>query len=170
MKRDMMGRASMIGALALALVALPATADAQGRGNKDRESNRPELIRRGEDRSATDRRGESDRRNERRGPPFCRNGEGHPVHGMQWCRDKGFGSDYGGILGRLPGGDQRRSGSYDGNSSYERSHQEFHARHDRQCRIRAAERPLDLQWQIRVRSECKERHDQWHARAGQRHG
>lgn len=24
------------------------------------------------------------------GPPFCRNGQGHPVHGMQWCRDKGW--------------------------------------------------------------------------------
>jgi hypothetical protein len=27
----------------------------------------------------------------RQGPPFCRNGRGHPVHGRQWCRDKGFG-------------------------------------------------------------------------------
>jgi hypothetical protein len=25
------------------------------------------------------------------GPPFCRNGQGHPVHGRQWCRDKGWG-------------------------------------------------------------------------------
>lgn len=24
------------------------------------------------------------------GPPFCRNGSGHPVHGMEWCREKGF--------------------------------------------------------------------------------
>ena len=24
------------------------------------------------------------------GPPFCRNGQGHPVHGMEWCRDKGW--------------------------------------------------------------------------------
>jgi hypothetical protein len=26
------------------------------------------------------------------GPAFCRSGEGHPVHGMQWCRDKGWDS------------------------------------------------------------------------------
>ncbi len=26
------------------------------------------------------------------GPPFCRNGSGHPVHGRQWCRDKGYGT------------------------------------------------------------------------------
>lgn len=26
-----------------------------------------------------------------KGPAFCRSGEGHPVHGRQWCRDKGFG-------------------------------------------------------------------------------
>lgn len=25
------------------------------------------------------------------GPPFCRNGQGHPVHGRRWCVDKGFG-------------------------------------------------------------------------------
>lgn len=36
-------------------------------------------------------------RNARRGPPFCQNGQGHPVHGRQWCRDKGFGLG-GGIL------------------------------------------------------------------------
>jgi hypothetical protein len=24
------------------------------------------------------------------GPPFCRNGQGHPVHGMEWCRRKGW--------------------------------------------------------------------------------
>jgi hypothetical protein len=26
------------------------------------------------------------------GPPFCRNGQGHPVHGMAWCREKGWGN------------------------------------------------------------------------------
>jgi len=32
-------------------------------------------------------------RNERggKGPKFCQNGQGHPVHGMAWCREKGFG-------------------------------------------------------------------------------
>ena len=36
----------------------------------------------------------NDRRNDRydrNGPAFCRNGQGHPVRGRQWCRDKGFG-------------------------------------------------------------------------------
>lgn len=27
----------------------------------------------------------------RQGPAFCRNGQGHPVHGRRWCQDKGFG-------------------------------------------------------------------------------
>lgn len=45
----------------------------------------------GEDRD--DRYEDRDRR-DRQGPPFCRNGQGHPVHGQSWCRDKGFG-DYG---------------------------------------------------------------------------
>jgi hypothetical protein len=26
------------------------------------------------------------------GPAFCRSGAGHPVHGWQWCRDKGWDS------------------------------------------------------------------------------
>ena len=25
------------------------------------------------------------------GPPFCRNGQGHPVHGRRWCQEKGWG-------------------------------------------------------------------------------
>jgi len=29
------------------------------------------------------------------GPKFCRNGQGHPVHGMAWCRDKGWDRDRG---------------------------------------------------------------------------
>ena len=32
-----------------------------------------------------------DRGNGERGPKFCRTGEGHPVFGMEWCRDRGFG-------------------------------------------------------------------------------
>lgn len=27
------------------------------------------------------------------GPPFCRDGRGHPVHGTDWCRDKGWDDD-----------------------------------------------------------------------------
>lgn len=41
-------------------------------------------------------RGRAGRGADRAGPPFCRNGKGHPVFGMEWCREKGFG---GGGLG-----------------------------------------------------------------------
>lgn len=60
------------------------------------------------------------------GPPFCANGQGHPVHGRQWCRDKGFGLGAGGILNRrwddrgwddvilrAPRGTDRRQGALD---------------------------------------------------------
>jgi hypothetical protein len=64
--------------------------------------------------------------NARGGPPFCQNGQGHPVHGRQWCRDKGFGLG-GGVFGtsrwdtrswddvilRAPRGTDRRSGVMD---------------------------------------------------------
>jgi hypothetical protein len=36
-----------------------------------------------------DRLGQQQRNGQ--GPPFCRDGSGHPVHGRQWCRDKGWG-------------------------------------------------------------------------------
>lgn len=180
MSASTMTRLSLAATLAAALFAVPATAEAQGRGNgKDRDSNRPELVRRGDDRR-DDRRDDDrwddirrseDRRGEaRQGPPFCRNGQGHPVHGRQWCYDRGFGADRGILLDRRGDVYGQSSGSYGSGDSYERAHQDFHARHDRQCRMLAAERPLDVQWQIRVRSECKQRHDEWHARAGRRHG
>lgn len=86
----------IVAALALSL---PAALDAQGppRGT-ERGSERAE--RRGSERDGDiwdvirGRGGEREDRGERArrgGPPFCRNGEGHPVHGRQWCRDKGFG-------------------------------------------------------------------------------
>ncbi|MEN8375558.1 MAG: hypothetical protein ABFS34_08930 [Gemmatimonadota bacterium] len=39
--------------------------------------------------------GEAPGRDKRRGngPPFCRDGRGHPVHGTDWCRDKGWDDD-----------------------------------------------------------------------------
>lgn len=83
--------------------------DARSRRDRDRRD-----TRRGEARNRGDRAGG--------GPPFCRNGEGHPVHGRQWCRDRGFG---GGsavwnegtlgdiILGSPRGTDRQRRGAVD---------------------------------------------------------
>jgi hypothetical protein len=34
------------------------------------------------------------------GPAFCRNGQGHPVHGWQWCEDKGWDRSSGRIVRR----------------------------------------------------------------------
>lgn len=188
-------RWSLALALSGALIASPA--DAPGKGKDKKEKERPELVRRGDARGdlredlrirEDRRRDEGDRRDRRdardddrwdygvwdeeryeerggKGPPFCRNGQGHPVHGRRWCEEKGFG--LGSDVGRY---DPLYSDSrYGGSASYDRQHEEFHLRHDRECRIRASERPLDLPWQIRVRQECKERHDAWHARMGRRH-
>ncbi len=47
------------------LLVMPMSADAQGRGK--------EKVKNGN------------------GPAFCRNGQGHPVHGWEWCRQKGWG-------------------------------------------------------------------------------
>jgi hypothetical protein len=58
---------------------------------------RPQDRARGKARGA---RGAGNARAAGGGPPFCANGQGHPVHGRQWCRDKGFGLGAGGILNR----------------------------------------------------------------------
>jgi hypothetical protein len=63
--------ARVFGVLALfALLAAPLAAEAQGRG-------------RGSGKNMGGNGG---------GPAFCRSGAGHPVHGWQWCRDKGWAS------------------------------------------------------------------------------
>lgn len=87
---------SRIGFALLALLTLavvgPNDLDAQGRGQQRRDADR-------------DRAGDvwdvlggrADTRDDRQGggPPFCQNGQGHPVHGRQWCRDKGYGTGSG---------------------------------------------------------------------------
>lgn len=96
------------------LLAAP-NAAAQGRSqdgdDQDRKERREDRDRRDRDRDREDRderqregewgeddkyeerrRGNRQRRGKRgRGPKFCRNGEGHPVHGRDWCIEKGFG-------------------------------------------------------------------------------
>lgn len=66
--------------------------DRRGR-DRDRDE-RWERDRRGRD-DRWERRGRDERRDRGRGkgagPKFCRSGEGHPVFGMRWCREKGFG-------------------------------------------------------------------------------
>lgn len=60
----MLGTRALLLIPAFLLLVLPLTADAQGRGSeKNRNGN---------------------------GPAFCRNGQGHPVHGREWCRQRGW--------------------------------------------------------------------------------
>jgi len=59
---------------------------AQGRGVAGR-SVRPDIYDDDRDDRYDDRY--DDRRDQ--GPAFCRSGAGHPVHGRQWCYDKGYG-------------------------------------------------------------------------------
>jgi hypothetical protein len=49
----------------LLLIAVPFDADAQGRGPKGRMG-------------------------QGRGPAFCRSSAGHPAHGWEWCRERGW--------------------------------------------------------------------------------
>ena len=168
-------RCSLGALLAALLVAAPAEGQRQGNQKQSERQRADEVRRQGNQRPELSRRGDvwevrqpgTNGRRLENGPPFCRNGQGHPVHGRRWCEEKGYGM-YGSVL------DQRaqrtsRSGDWGRHSSYEEAHAAFHRQHDQQCRARAAERPLDVQWQLRVRNECRQRHEEWHARAGRAH-
>jgi len=167
-------RLSLIVAVAGALVATPALAQGKGNSNKGNDrpkasdarqgNQRPELVRRGDVWEVQQQRRTDDRRGSAQsGPAFCRSGAGHPVHGRRWCEDRGYRADNVRHDSRTTDRDRRNV------TSYETAHQEFHRRHDRQCQARAAERPRDVQHQIRVRNECRQIHDEWHRRAGRSH-
>lgn len=62
------------------------------RGERDAADRTPGAAARGEGRGqAASASGRDKRRGQ--GPPFCRDGRGHPVHGLDWCRDKGWDDD-----------------------------------------------------------------------------
>jgi|SRR5688572_5640358 len=52
----------------------------------------------------SDGRGKKNKNKNGNGPKFCRNGEGHPVYGMAWCRQKGYDTGYG-VFSRVDWGD-----------------------------------------------------------------
>jgi len=164
-------------ALALSGALLASPAAAQGKGKEEGKSRiRPELIRREKLRAtgrADDRdRGRADRSRDGRRegvPPGWCLGRGNPHNTPENC-------GYGAARRDDRRYDDRRYDDrrYDdrggrGYASYERAHEDFHRAHDRQCRMRAAERPLDVGWQLRVWQECRERHEDWHYRMGRDH-
>ena|SRR5688572_24794102 len=75
------------------------------------------------------------------GPAFCRSGEGHPVHGRQWCRDKGW--DVSGTsifdLGRARDRDRDRD-ERERRDRDERAREERERERDRENRDRARTR------------------------------
>jgi hypothetical protein len=183
---------ALAAALAATLMAAPADAQGRGRGNdhrdrdrqeqrdrdrdRDDDDDRPRFERRRADDRRTDDRRYDDRvygqQQQRRVPPGWCQGRGNPHNTAENCR---YNSQYGrwerydSRTGRYETYDTyNRNGSVSG-SSYESAHRDFHYAHDRQCRERAAQRPLDVRWQIQVRSECKSVHDDFHRRWGIAH-
>lgn len=87
----------------------------------DRRGDREDDRGRRSDRDDRDRGREG---GDRESPAFCRSGEGHPVFGREWCRDKGFGlgsrstvrweeRGWEDIVLRAPRDRERRSGTVD---------------------------------------------------------
>jgi hypothetical protein len=172
-------------ALAAVLGAAPVEAQGNGKGRgDDRDRDRQEQRDRDrdddddDDRPRFERRRDDDRRSDdrrysqqqRRVPPgWCR-GRGNPHNTAENCRYNSRNDRwerYDSRTGRYETYDtynrNRTSGSYD------QAHRDFHYSHDRQCRERATQRPLDVRWQVQVRSECKSVHDDFHRRWGTPH-
>jgi hypothetical protein len=168
-------------ALAAALSASPAMAQSHGKGHGNRDRDRVE--RRDDDHR--DRR-DDDRREprfERRTsssqqvpPGWCR-GRGNPHNTAANCRYNSSRR----IWERYDDRDRRWESreTYErgtntryntsNRGSYDAAHRDFHYSHDRQCRERAAQRPLDMRWQLTVRRECAEVHEAFHRRWGIAH-
>ncbi len=88
MKRRILALAA---GLAIVAAAAPAEAQQAGRARAERDQRaRAERNERDRDR---DRDRDRIRNDDRRGPAFCRNGQGHPVHGWRWCAERGYGRD-----------------------------------------------------------------------------
>ena len=180
-------------ALVAALSASPVMAQGNGKGksNGNRDRDRVEQRDRRDDDRDDDRRDrvrrDDDRRSEprfeRRGsstqrvpPGWCR-GRGNPHNTAANCRynsnrsvweryderDRRWESRETYERGTNTGYDGRNSGSFDS------AHRDFHYSHDRQCRERASQRPLDMRWQLQVRRECAEVHEAFHRRWGIAH-
>lgn len=178
-------------ALAAALSASPALAQGNGNGKGKSNNDRDRVEQR--DRDRRDRDDDDDRwdrdddrrdepRFERRSssqrvpPGWCR-GRGNPHNtaancrynsrNSQWerydSRDRRWESRTTYERGTNTRYDDRNGGSYDA------AHRDFHYSHDRQCRERAAQRPLDMRWQLEVRRQCAVTHEEWHRRAGIAH-
>ena len=137
----------------------------------DRDEDRPRFERRRtDDRRAAPRRSTVTQTGTRRVPPgWCR-GQGNPhntAENCRWNNSRNTWERYDSRTGRW----ETRSGDtrYGDRGSYQQAHQEFHYSHDRQCRERAAQRPLDLRWQVQVRTECRNIHEDFHRRWGTAH-
>jgi hypothetical protein len=168
-------------ALAAALSASPALAQGNGKGNGNRDRDRDRVEERDrrdrDDDRWDDRRNEPrfERRSEQRVPPgWCR-GRGNPHNTPANCRYNSRLREWERYDDRdrrweTRGTWERGTDSRYGNSgSYDAAHRDFHYTHDRQCRERAAQRPLDLRWQVQVRQECRAIHEDFHRRWGIAH-
>jgi len=165
-------------ALAAALAASPGVAQKSGHGHgrgserverrdDDRDGNRRvehgRFERRG---SRTQQAGRGDNGNHK---GWCQ-GRGNPHNTVENCGYTGSRADRDGRTGTYgrdgvyyPNRTSSRNGTLNG-ASYDQAHRAYHDQHDRQCSAAANQRPTDLQRQLRVRSQCRTEHTQWHER------
>jgi hypothetical protein len=151
--------------------------DRRDRDDDDDDDDRPRFERRRTDDRRTDDRYSRTTTQQRRVPPGWCQGRGNPHNTPENCRynsQRSRWERYDSRTGRYETYEtysrNRTGSSRTGSStSYDQAHRDFHYSHDRQCRERAAQRPLDVRYQIQVRSDCKAAHDDFHRRWGIAH-
>lgn len=147
--------------------------DRDDRDDDDDDDDRPRFERRRTDDRRYDDRNARSSTTQRRVPPGWCQGRGNPHNTAENCRynsQRSRWERYDSRTGRYETYEtysRNRTGSSSG--SYDQAHRDFHYSHDRQCRERAAQRPLDVRWQVQVRSECRARHEDFHRRWGIAH-
>lgn len=98
---------TLVAALTAFAVAQPAVAQQGHKDHKDKDKNKSKAekvvdhrVNKTKSKTVTtvgrrdrddDLRYRGSYRSQAKGPSFCRSGAGHPVHGRQWCVQKGFG-------------------------------------------------------------------------------
>ncbi|GEM_PF-1465825 len=85
-------------------------------------------------------------RGQGQGPPFCRNGQGHPVHGRAWCDQKGWSraGGWGDVIFRTP--QERRRGMLDQGGLLDTLGDIVFGRLDGQRQRAGASGPLQGRW------------------------
>ena len=159
MLNPILSRFSLLLALLLMVGVSPVMAQGNGNGRGKAkkaevsvatDEQRPQLQRRDDDWEATGSRPGV--------PPWWCIGRGNPHNTVEDCGYSGTRTT-----------PNNRDRTYGGYRTYDEAHAAFHRALNEKYSALAAERPLDLRYQLELRAQKSAEHNRWHAEMGRRH-